>query len=186
MLWIDFASHTGSFNHNTLFCLSLLLIIDVYSLTKDKLLKIVVIPFSSCSKRINGCGMGPLLVLVSHCFRKNVVVICKIGSFLCSLDNLLQKNVSVSFLKIKFQNGAHLKKKGYFWPTFHIFELPGKVTKIPSAHILLTHIYVFCWPYWLFSLPILKKRYEFIRNGFSLVWFLVLILVRVISETINK
>ena len=57
--------------------------------------------------------MGPLLVLVFPCFRENVVVTCKIGSFLCSLDNLLQKNVIVFFfffLDIKFQNGAHLKK----------------------------------------------------------------------------
>ena len=30
--------------------------------------------------------MGPLLVLASPCFRENVVVTCKIGSFLCSLD----------------------------------------------------------------------------------------------------
>ena len=57
--------------------------------------------------------MGSLLVLVSPCYRENVVATCKIGSFLCSLDNLLQKNVIVSFLEIKFQNGAHLKK-GYF------------------------------------------------------------------------
>ena len=35
--------------------------------------------------------MGPLLVLASPCFRENVVVTCKIGSFLCILDNLLQK-----------------------------------------------------------------------------------------------
>ena len=61
---------------------------------------------------VNGCG----IVLLSPCFRETVVVVtCKIGSFLCSLDNLLQKNVIVFFLKIKFQNGAHLKKKrGYF------------------------------------------------------------------------
>ena len=83
--------------------------------------------------------MGPLLVLVSPCFRENVVVTCKIGSFLCSLDNLLQKNVIV---QIKFQNGAHLKK-GYF----HIFSYQGKVTKIPSAHISLTYIHAFCSPY---------------------------------------
>ena len=38
-----------------------------------------------------GCGMGPWLVLVSLCFRENVVATCKIGSFLCSLDNLLRK-----------------------------------------------------------------------------------------------
>ena len=36
--------------------------------------------------------MGTLLVPVSPCFRENVVVTCKIGSFLCSLDNLLQEN----------------------------------------------------------------------------------------------
>ena len=43
--------------------------------------------------------MGPWLVLVSSCFRENVVAVatCKIGSFLCSLDNLLQKNVIVLF-----------------------------------------------------------------------------------------
>ena len=29
----------------------------------------------------NGCGMGPLIVLVSPCFRENVVGTCKIGSF---------------------------------------------------------------------------------------------------------
>ena len=56
--------------------------------------------------------MGTLFVLVSLCFKGNVVVTCKIGSFLCSLDSLLQKNVK-SILEIKFQNGAHLKK-GYF------------------------------------------------------------------------
>ena len=41
--------------------------------------------------------MGTLFVLVSPCFRENAVVTCKIGSFLCSLDNLLQKNVIVFF-----------------------------------------------------------------------------------------
>ena len=41
--------------------------------------------------------MGPWLVLVSPCFKKNVVATCKIGSFLCSLNNLLQKNVIVLF-----------------------------------------------------------------------------------------
>ena len=41
-------------------------------------------------------------------------VTCKIGSFLCSVDNLLQKNLIVFFLEIKFQNGAHLKKRAVF------------------------------------------------------------------------
>ena len=46
---------------------------------------------------LKGCGMGPWLVLVSPCSRENVVATCKIGSFLCSLDYLLQKNVTVFF-----------------------------------------------------------------------------------------
>ena len=39
-----------------------------------------------------------------------------------------------------------------------------------------------------FALPILEKKYEFIWYGFSLVWFLVLILIRTILEqsTNNK
>ena len=65
--------------------------------------------------------MGPWLVLVSPCFRENVVATCKIGSFLCSLNNLLQKNVIVLFLEIKFQNGAHLKKKRLFLTYFSHF-----------------------------------------------------------------
>ena len=44
--------------------------------------------------------MGPLLVLVSPRFRENVVSTCKIGSFLCSLDNLLQKNVIIIIIII--------------------------------------------------------------------------------------
>ena len=40
---------------------------------------------------LKGCGMGPWLVLISPCFGENVVATCKIWSFLCSLDNLLQK-----------------------------------------------------------------------------------------------
>ena len=64
--------------------------------------------------------MGPLLVLVSPCFRENVVVRGKIGSFLCSLDNLLEENVIVFFLEIKFQNGAH-SKKGLFLIYFSHF-----------------------------------------------------------------
>ena len=39
--------------------------------------------------------MGPLLVLVCPCFRENVVVKCKIVSFVFSLDNFLLKNVIV-------------------------------------------------------------------------------------------
>ena len=98
--------------------------------------------------KVNGCGMDSLLVLVSPYFRKTVVVTCQIGSLLCSLDNLLQKIVIVFFfLRIKFQNGAHLKKGAIFDLLFTFFSYQGKVTKIPLAHISLTYIHVFCPPY---------------------------------------
>ena len=63
-----------------------------------------------------GCGMGPCLVLVSPCFRENVVGIatCKIGSFLPSLDNLLQKNVTVLFGNQISKWRSFEKKKGSF------------------------------------------------------------------------
>ena len=38
----------------------------------------------------------------------------------------------------------------------------------------------FAHPIYFFALPL--KKYEFIRRGFSLVWFLVLILIRAILE----
>ena len=114
--------------------------------------------------------MGTLFVLVSHCFRENVVVTCKFGSFLCSLDNLLQKNVIVSFLEIKFQDGALLKKKGYFWPIFTFFSHQGKLQKF-LQHISHSHTFFLLTLLTFFALPSLEKntnlsgmvslRYEF-------------------------
>ena len=86
--------------------------------------------------------MGTLFVLISPCFRENVVVTCKIGSFLCSLDYLLQKRFFFFFFFIiKFQNSAHLKK-AIFDLLFTFFSHQGKVSKIPSAHISLTYMYL--------------------------------------------
>ena len=136
--------------------------------------------------------MGPLLVLVSPCFRENVVVTCRIGSFSCSLDNLLQKNVIGFFFFFFFLNQTSkwrsFKKMVIFYLLFTFFSYHGKVTKIPLAHISLTYIHVFCSPYCLF-LPcqFWKKKYEFIRYGFSLVWFLVLIrILAILEQSINN
>ena len=139
---------------------------------------------------LNGCGMGPLLVLVSPCFRENVVVTCKIGSFLCNLDNLLQQNVIVFFfffLKIKFQNDAHLKK-GLFLTYFsHFLVTRENLSYQNSFSRYLTHIHTCILLTLLSFLPYqFWKKYEFIRYGFSLVWFLVLILIHAIFRTINK
>ena len=71
---------------------------------------------------VKGCGMGTLFVLVSPCFRENVVVTCKIGSFSCRLDNLLQKNVIYFFFGNQISKWRSFEKKnGYFLATFHIF-----------------------------------------------------------------
>ena len=91
-----------------------------------------------------GGDMGPLLVLVSPCFRENVVVTCKIGSFLCSLDNSLQKNVIVFFFGNQISKWHSFEKRANIYDLlFTFFSHQGKVTKIPSAHISLTYIHVF-------------------------------------------
>ena len=58
--------------------------------------------------------MGPWLVLVSPCFRENVVATYKIGSFLCSLDNLLQKNIIDLVFGNQISKWRSFEKKGYF------------------------------------------------------------------------
>ena len=103
-------------------------------------------PFNiSCS--FKGCGMGTLFVLVSPCFREIVVVTCKIGSFMCSLHYLLQKNVTVFFFGNQISKWHPFEKRAIFDLLFTFFSHQGKVTKIPSAHISLTYIHVFCSPY---------------------------------------
>ena len=91
--------------------------------------------------------MGTLFVLVSPCFRGNVVVTCKIGSFLCSSDNLLQKNVIIFFSGNQISKWRSFEKRAIFDLLFTFFSHQGKVTKIPSVHISLTYIHVFCSPY---------------------------------------
>ena len=111
--------------------------------------------------------MGTLFVLVSPCLRENVVVTCKIGSFLCSLDNLLQKNVIVFFFGNQISKWRSFENRANFDLLFTFFSQQRKFLKIPTAHISLTYIHVFCSPYWLFfTLPILKdiQIYQ--------VWFL--------------
>ena len=130
----------------------------------------------------NGWGMGPPLVLVSPCFRENVVVTCKIESFLCSLA---EKCDCFLFWKSYFKMKLTWKQ-GYFWPTFHIFLVTRE--KLKSFSTYRTHIlHVFCSPYWLF-LP-----YQFWKKKKKIyqVWFLFGVIPGVDSYsrhfgTINK
>ena len=104
-----------------------------------------------------GCGMGTLFVLVSPSFRENVVVTCKIGSFLCSFDNLLLKNIIVFFFGNQIPKWRSFEKRAIFDLLFTFFSHQGKLQKfiqhISHSHtcILLTLLLTF------FAVPILKK-----------------------------
>ena len=113
--------------------------------------------------------MGPWRVLVSPRLKENVVATCKIGSFLCSLDNLLQKNVIVLFLEIKFQNGAHLIK-GLFLTYFsRILVTREKLHKF-FQHIYQTHTYTyFAHPIDFFCLTNFEKNTNL--SGTVSLWY---------------
>ena len=120
---------------------------------------------------IKGCGMGPWLVHVSPCFWEKVVATCKIGSFLCSLDNLLQKNIIVFFFRIQISKWSSFEK-GLFWPTFHIFSSPGKRHK-NSFSIYLTniHTHILLTLLTFFALPILKNWTSKFFRSFKLDYY---------------
>ena len=84
------------------------------------------------------------------------------------LRHLLQKNVIVFFLNIKFQNGAHLKK-GLFLTYFSHFLVTREKLRKFLQHIFHSHAYMyFAYPidFFFFALPIffLTRTYQ--------VWFL--------------
>ena len=112
-----------------------------------------------------------------------VVATCKIGSFLCSSDNLLQKNIIVLFFRNQISKWRSFVKRTIFDLLFTFSSHQGKVTKIPYTYF--THpIDFFCLHVFQFW-----KKYEFIRYGFSLslVWVLVLILIRaILKQSINN
>ena len=121
-----------------------------------------------------------------YSFRENVAATCKIGSFLCSLDNLLQKNVIVFSFGNQISKWRSFEKRAIFDLLFTFFSHQGKVTKIPSAHISLTYMHIFCLPYWPFCLINFEKK-----KGIYQVWFLFDMIPGVDSysrhfRTINK
>ena len=124
--------------------------------------------------------MGTLFVLVSPCFRENVVVTL-IGSFLCSLDDLLHKNVIVFFFGNQISKWRSFEKKGLFLTYFsHFLVTKEKLQKflqhISHSHTCILLILLKFLPYQF------GQKYEFIRYGFFLVWVLVLIPICAIWE----
>ena len=101
---------------------------------------------------IKGCGMGTLFVLVSPCFRENVVITCKIGSFFCSLDNLLKKKRNCFlFWKSNFKMALFLTYFSHFLVTRESYK--------NSFNTYFSHIHTCILLILLtfFALPILKK-----------------------------
>ena len=109
--------------------------------------------------------MGTRFVLVSPCFRENVAVTCKIGSFLCSLDNLLQKNVIVIFFGNQISKWRSCEKGAIFDLLFTFFSHQGKVTKI-CKHISHSHTCILLTLLTFLPYQLWKKKWIY------QVWFL--------------
>ena len=85
---------------------------------------------------------GPWLVLVSPCFRETVVVTCKIGSFLCNLDNLLQKNLIVFCFGNQISKWRSFEKRAIFDLLFTCFSHQGKLQKF-LQHMSHSHTCIY-------------------------------------------
>ena len=110
--------------------------------------------------------MGSLLVLVSPCFRENVVFTCKTGSFLCSLGNLLEENVIVFFFGNQISKWCSFEKRAILTYFSHSSVTREKLHKF-LQHISHSHTYMyFAHPIDLFASPILKKKIRIYQ-----VWF---------------
>ena len=134
---------------------------------------------------VKGCGMGPWLVLISPCFRENVFATCKIGCFLCSLDNLVQKNLIVLLFGNQISKWRSFEKRAIFDLLFTFSSHQGKLQKF-LQHISQTHTRILL-TLLTFFLTNFEKKYEFIRYGFSLVWVLVLILIHaILKQSVNN
>ena len=138
-----------------------------YYLTFDDRTKFYI---SNCEtpSPLKGCGMGPWLVLVSPCFRENIVVTCKIGSFLCNLDNLLQKNVIVFFFFFFFfwnqiSKWRSFEKRAIFDLLFTFLVTREKLRKF-LQHISHSHPRLF-----YFAFPSLKKNTNL--SGTVSLWY---------------
>ena len=101
---------------------------------------------------LKGTQMGPLLVLVCPCFGENVIVTCKIVSFLCSLDNFLLKNVIIFIFGNQILKWSSFEKRAIFDLLFTFLVTRGKTQKF-IQHISHLHTYTyFAHPIDLFCL----------------------------------
>ena len=141
----------------TFFCLFVCLINNYKEDTLVSCVNIAWVGMQRFYFSFKGCGMGTWLVLVSPCFWENVVATSKIGSFLCSLDNLLQKNVFALFFG--YFKMALIWKKRLFLTYFSHFLVTREKLQEFLQHISHSHTYTyFAHPIDFFALSILKKK----------------------------
>ena len=113
--------------------------------------------------------MGPWLVLVSPCFRENVVATCKIWSFLCSLDSLLQKYVFVFFFGNQISKWRSFEKRAIFDLLFTFLVTREKLEKF-LQHISHSHTYTyFAYPTDFFCLTNFEKNTNL--SGTVSLWY---------------
>ena len=86
--------------------------------------------------------MGPLFVLVCPCFRENVIVACKIVSFLCSSDNFLLKNVIIFFFGNQISKWRLFEKRTIFDLLFTSFSHQGRHKNSVRTYLTYIHIHV--------------------------------------------
>ena len=128
--------------------------------------------------------MGPWLVLVSPCFRENVVATCKIGSFLCSLDNLLQKNVIVLFFGNQISKWRSSFEKRLFLTYFSHFLVTREKLQKFLQHISHSQTYTyFAHPINFFCLTNFEKNTNL--SGTVSLWYGVLIRA-ILEQSINN
>ena len=110
----------------------------------------------------------------------------QIGSFLCSLENLLQKNVIVFFFKNQISKWHLFEKRAILNYFSHFLVTREKLQNSFSTY--LTHIHTRILLTLLTFLPYqFKKKYDFIKYAFSLIWVLVLILIcAILEQAINN
>ena len=113
-----------------------------------------------------------------HClFLFPLVATCKIGSFLCSLDNLLQKNVIIFFFGNQISKWRSFEKRAIFDLLFTFFRHQGKLQKF-LQHISHSHTYMyFAHPNDFFCLTNFEKKSTNLSGMVSLwyeswCWFL--------------
>ena len=120
------------------------------------------------------------------CFRENVVVKCKIGSFLCSLDNLLQKNVIVFIFDNQISKWRSFEKKRASFDLLFTFLVTREKLQKFLQHISHSHTYMyFAHPIDFLCLTNFEKKNTNLSGMVSL-WCDSFLIRAILEQSINN